>query len=330
MTFTRPTESRIKIGLLAHLFIMKIIIVDAQHGVSKAIVLKGWVRIGLGICMLGLPVFLGYFGFQIAEDSNSNFSKDEATQALDDELSLQKEELVRIKQNALTQIETLTIRMASLQAKLIRLDALGERLTSVAGLDDGEFNFTDDPPVGGPEVLTEYPMQTPDFLQELDALTKQIENRQQQLELLNSIMTERESQEEFAVSGRPVLKGYVSSGFGRRIDPFTGKLAFHEGVDFSTGRTGVDVFAVAAGVVNYAGAREGFGTMVQIDHGNGYETLYAHDKSLLVKVGDVVKKGQLIALSGSSGRSSGPHVHFEVHKNGRVIDPASYIRSTIR
>jgi murein DD-endopeptidase MepM/ murein hydrolase activator NlpD len=170
----------------------------------------------------------------------------------------------------------------------------------------------------------------PDFLQELDELADQIESRQQQLELLDSILIERENQLEFSVSGRPVSRGYISSGFGRRIDPFTGNLAWHQGVDFATGKTGEDVFAVAAGVVTWAGDKQGFGKLVQLDHGNGFETLYAHDEKVLVKVGDVVKKGQIIALSGSTGRSSGPHVHFEVHKNGRVVDPASYIHSTVR
>ena len=310
---------------------MKIIIVDEKHGASKSLVLRGWMRLGLSICLLGLPVILGYYGFQLADTRNSQFQKDEAAQAWVDGLREQKADLERVKQETLTQLEALTIRMASLQARLIRLDALGERLTNATGLDDGEFDFTQEPSVGGPEVmLEENTFQMPDFLQELDELAMQIESRQQQLELLDSIMIERESQSEFSVSGRPVSRGYISSGFGRRIDPFTGNLAWHQGVDFSTGSSGEDVFAVAAGVVAFAGEKQGLGKMVQIDHGNGFETIYGHDEQILVKVGDVVKKGQVIALSGSPGRSSGPHVHFEVHKNGRVVDPASYIHSTIR
>ena len=283
--------------------------------------------------MLGLPVVLGYYGFQLAQSLGSETQRDEAAQAWVDGLREQKADLERVKQETLAQLEALTIRMASLQARLIRLDALGERLTNAAGLDDGEFNFTQEPSVGGPEVLLDesgHSFQMPDFLDELDKLAEQIESRQQQLELLDSILIERESQSEFSVSGRPVNRGYISSGFGRRIDPFSGALAFHQGVDFSTGSSGADVFAVAAGVVTFAGDKQGFGKMVQLDHGNGFETIYAHDQKVLVKVGDVVKKGQVIALSGSTGRSSGPHVHFEVHKNGRVVDPASYIHSTVR
>jgi len=308
---------------------MRIIIVDEKLGASKSVVLKGWMRLGLGLCLLGLPAVLGYYAFHIAESRSNQLQRDEAAQAWVDGLRDQKADLERVKQETLTLLEALTIRMANLQARLIRLDALGERLTTVAGLDNGEFNFTQQPSVGGPEVGTGESIQMPDFLKALDELSAQIESRQQQLELLDSIMIERENRSSFAVSGRPVSKGYISSGFGRRIDPFTGRLAWHQGVDFATGKTGEEVFAVAAGVVKFAGERQGFGRMVQIDHGNGFETLYAHDQKLLVKAGDVVKKGQVIALSGSSGRSSGPHVHFEVHKNGRVVDPASYIHSTI-
>jgi len=309
---------------------MKIIICDENHGSTRALVLRGWVRAALGFCLLGLPVILGYYGYQVADTRSIRLAKDEATQAWAESLKDQKAELERIKQEAVTQLEALTIRMANLQARLIRLDALGERLTQVAGLDDGEFDFSSAPSLGGPEIMLFEGMQVPDFVKELDELTRQVESRQQQLDLLNSIMIERDSQSEFKLTGRPVRKGYISSSFGRRIDPFSGNIAWHQGVDFATGKEGEEVLSVAAGVVTYAGHKDGYGNLVQINHGNGYETLYAHDKSILVKVGEVIKKGQLIALSGSTGRATGPHVHFEVHKNGRVVDPASYIHSTIR
>lgn len=309
---------------------MKIIIFDEKHGSTRAVVLKGWMRAALGFCLLGLPVILGYYGYQLADTRSSRLAKDEASQAWAESMKEQKADLKKVKQEALTQLETLSIRMANLQARLIRLDALGERLTNVTGLDDGEFDFNSEPSLGGPEVASTERMPVPDFIKELDELTRQIKNRQQQLNLLNSIIIERENQSEFKVSGRPVNKGYISSSFGRRIDPFSGKLAWHQGLDFATGKVGENIMAVAAGVVTFSGNKQGFGNMVALNHGNGYETIYAHDQKLLVKAGDVVKKGQIIALSGTSGRSTGPHVHFEVHKNGRVVDPASYIHSTIR
>jgi murein DD-endopeptidase MepM/ murein hydrolase activator NlpD len=309
---------------------MKIIICNETHGATRAVVLKCWMRAALGFCLLGLPVILGYYGYQLADTRTSRLAKDEASQAMAEGLREQKADLARIKQEALAQIDALTVRMANLQARLIRLDALGQRLTEVTGLDNGEFDFTDEPSLGGPEIPLEGGMHAPDFIEEMDELARQIESRQQQLNLLDSIMIERETLSEFEVSGRPVAKGYISSGFGRRLDPFSGNLALHQGIDFSTGRQGEEIMAMAAGVVSVAGYEAEYGNMVQIDHGNGYQTLYAHAKSTQVKVGDVVKKGQVIALSGNTGRSSGPHVHFEVHKNGRVVDPASYIHSTIR
>ncbi|HHX82643.1 MAG TPA: peptidoglycan DD-metalloendopeptidase family protein, partial [Pseudomonadaceae bacterium] len=296
---------------------MKIIICDENHGATRAVVLKGWMRAALGFCLLGLPVLLGYYGYQLADTRSVRIAKDEASQAWAQGLKEQKADLERVKQEALNQLQTLTIRMANLQARLIRLDALGARLTNATGLDDGEFNFDSVPSIGGPEIPLGSGLQLPDFVSELDALARQIESRQQQLNLLDTIIIEREADSEFQVSGRPVKKGYISSGFGRRIDPFTGNVALHQGVDFATGQIGEEVFAVAAGVITWAGERSGYGKMVRVNHGNGYETLYAHDDQILVKVGDVVKKGQLIALSGTTGRSTGPHVHFEVHKNGR-------------
>jgi len=150
------------------------------------------------------------------------------------------------------------------------------------------------------------------------------------LELLENLLSGRQIQSDTFLAGRPVSSGWISSNFGRRIDPFNGNLAWHQGVDFATGVTGVDVSSVASGVVTFAGERSGYGMLVEVNHGNGYESLYAHNQEVLVNPGDIVKKGQVVALSGNSGRSTGPHVHFEIHKNGRVIDPASYIHRTNR
>jgi murein DD-endopeptidase MepM/ murein hydrolase activator NlpD len=309
---------------------MKIIIVDQKHGETKSLVLKGWARVALSVCMLGVPVLLGYYGFHFSALRNADSYKDAATQAWKEDLKSQKEDIVQIRYETLAQLEALTLRMANLQARLLRLDALGQRLTEISDLDDGEFDFTQAPAMGGPTGVAEENIEVPDFLNALDDLTREIEDKQQQLELLDTLMSEQLIQSNTYLSGRPIDKGWVSSPYGRRIDPFNGKVAWHQGIDFATGRTGVEVQAVASGVVTYAGEKQGYGHMVKINHGNGYETLYAHDEKLLVTPGDIVKKGQVIALSGNSGRSTGPHVHFEVHKNGRVVDPASYVHRTSR
>ena len=309
---------------------MKIIIVDQKHGETKSLVLKGWARVALSICLLGAPVVLGYYGYIFSAARNADFYKDEATQAWIDELESQKADIEQIRQDTLAQLQALTLRMANLQARLLRLDALGQRLTEISNLDDGEFDFTQQPAIGGPMDQDEERVAMPDFIQALDNLTREIEDKQQQLELIDSLMAVQQIESNAYLAGRPIDRGWISSTYGRRIDPFTGKLAWHQGIDFATGRTGVDVQAVASGVVTFAGEKQGYGKMVKLNHGNGYETLYAHDEKLLVKPGDIVKKGQVIALSGNTGRSTGPHVHFEVHKNGRVVDPSSYVHRTSR
>jgi len=284
----------------------------------------------LSVCLLGIPVILGYYGYHFSSLRNADFYKDEASQAWMDDLKSQKADVEQIRQNTLAQLQALSLKMANLQARILRLDALGQRLTEISELDDGEFDFTQTPAIGGPESIEEEELEVPDFIQALDNLTREIEDKQQQLELLDSIMVDQQIQSASFLSGRPIDRGRISSPFGRRIDPFTGNLAWHQGIDFATGRTGIDIKAVASGIVTFADEKQGYGLMVKVNHGNGYETLYAHDEKLLVKPGDIVKKGQIIALSGNSGRSTGPHVHFEVHKNGRVVDPSSYVHRTSR
>ncbi|MCG8316670.1 MAG: M23 family metallopeptidase [Pseudomonadales bacterium] len=228
------------------------------------------------------------------------------------------------------QMTALTVRMAELQARLVRIDALGERLVNVAKLHNGEFDFSAAPPVGGPEESgLEEAFAKPDFIQTLDQLAADIEQREQQLEILESLLANRKIQKEVYLAGRPVKWGWMSSRFGRRTDPFSGKLAWHEGVDFA-GKDGSDIISVGSGVVTWAGDRYGYGLMVEINHGGGYSTRYGHAKEVSVKVGDIVHKGQTVALMGSTGRSTGPHVHFEVHKNGRAVDPTRYVNRRVK
>lgn len=251
-------------------------------------------------------------------------------QALKAQFSSQAQEVARVKQIAQANIDALSAKVGELQAHIIRLDALGQQLTRMAGLKHGEFNFNASPAEGGPEVST--PIQhvaLPDFLNDLGQLSTQVNNRDQQLTVLEGLLMNRNVQLLAQPSGPPVVAGYESSPFGMRIDPFTGELAFHPGIDFA-GPEGEAVKAVAAGVVTWAGPRSGYGNMVEIDHGNGYATLYGHSEKLLVHVGEVVKKGQEIALLGSTGRSTGPHVHFEVLYNGKPVDPAKFVNATGR
>ncbi|MGB3611158.1 MAG: peptidoglycan DD-metalloendopeptidase family protein [Cellvibrio sp.] len=309
---------------------MKIIILNKHHGQSRSISLAGWTRALLSVCLLGMPGVLCAIGYNWLEQDKSDFFSTHSRQALEEELIAQKEQLERTRQEAEAQLAALTMKIAEMQARLVRLDALGERLTTVAKLEEGEFDFSQPPAIGGPETAAApQPQSTPELIRMVDQLSSQIENREQQLETLDALLAKRKIQEDVFVAGRPVLKGWMASRFGRRTDPFTGNVAFHAGIDFAT-REGSDVISVAAGVVTISARHADYGNMVEINHGNGYATRYAHNKTNLVKVGDVVKKGQIIALVGSTGRSTGPHVHFEVYKHGRPVDPATYIHRASR
>ncbi len=309
---------------------MKVILVDQRHGHTRTLVLSGWLKGLLSVCILGAPVAFGYFGYQLAVSHEPQEYALETALELNEELQSSADALARLKQESQAQLEALTVRLASLQARLLRMEALGERITAVAQLDTGEFDFNAEPGVGGPLSEDTVPYAPPAFIDAISELEAQIADRAQQLEILEGLMAERQFADEAAVTGRPVRQGWVSSPFGRRTDPFTGQLAWHSGIDFATPATGADIIGVAAGVVTAAGERDGYGLALDINHGNGYVTRYGHAEKLLVGVGDIITKGQVIALVGSTGRSTGPHVHFEVYKHGRVVDPASYIHRTIR
>jgi murein DD-endopeptidase MepM/ murein hydrolase activator NlpD len=266
----------------------------------------------------------------LAAGNNPGVFNADTRRAWEDALAQQKLQVEETRQQAQTQIAALTLRMAELQARLVRLDAVGERLTTLAKLDQGEFDFTQPPALGGPESTALGDAYIPpDFISVIDQLTNQIEDREQQLEILDALMAKRKLQDDIFIAGRPVKKGWMSSRFGRRTDPFTGRVAWHGGVDFAA-KEGTEIYSVAAGVITWAGVRHGYGDMVEVNHGGGFTTRYGHNKENLVQVGDVVKKGQIVALVGSSGRSTGPHVHFEVFKNGRAVDPATYIHRASR
>ncbi|HEY7884187.1 MAG TPA: peptidoglycan DD-metalloendopeptidase family protein [Cellvibrionaceae bacterium] len=310
---------------------MKIIIVSKRHGHAQSFTLGGWTRALLSVCLLGLPAVAGVLGYHLLVAQNTQDILNSDTQRVWQQvLAEQNAEVHQIREQTRAEVAALTLRMAELQARLLRVDALGERLTSVAKLDQGEFDFSQPPALGGPESdLGGEVYSQPGFLQAIDDLSRQIESREQQLETLNSLLVNRRLREDIFVAGRPVEKGWMSSRFGRRTDPFTGRVAWHGGVDFA-GKAGSNVIAVAAGVVTMSEMRDGYGNLVEVNHGNGFTTRYAHNQENKVQLGDVVKKGQVVALLGSTGRSTAPHVHFEVYKNGRPVDPASYINRTLR
>jgi murein DD-endopeptidase MepM/ murein hydrolase activator NlpD len=243
------------------------------------------------------------------------------------EMQAQREAIDEAKRVAEENLNALALRLGQMQAHVIRLDALGQRLTRMAKLEDGEFDFENPPGQGGPVTSTSTePLDIADFVAQLDVLSQKLNDRAQQLDVLETMLISRNMQTEVLPAGRPARGGWISSYFGVRNDPFTGRPAHHNGIDLA-GKEGTEVISVAAGVVTWSGERYGYGNLVEVTHGNGYVTRYGHNKDILVRLGEPVRKGQTLATMGSSGRSTGPHIHFEVLHNGRHVDPIKYIQA---
>jgi len=277
----------------------------------------------LGVVAVLAAVFA--LGF-VASGSFGSGRPDEQFAQLRGQLTQQRADLDSVQRQAHDDLNALAVRLGQLDAQVIRLDALGDRLTRMAGLTKGEFDFGAPVAAGGPEVLAGDGSVPPlDFVRSVDVLAEQLADREKQLAVLENILMSKNLLQQVRPSGRPVRDGYLSSYFGIRSDPFTGHRAAHYGVDFA-GDIGDDIMATASGVVTYSGPRLGYGLLVEVNHGDGIVTRYAHLSESLVAPGDVVKKAQVIARMGSSGRSTGPHVHFEVLRDGKLVNPLTYVQ----
>jgi murein DD-endopeptidase MepM/ murein hydrolase activator NlpD len=237
----------------------------------------------------------------------------------------QLKEIAGLRQQVQDRVDAMSIRGGELTAHVIRLDALGKRLTQMANITSGELNFDAAPALGGPEDETAgASAEIPDLTKMMDDVQQRLERRDSQLLALENVILSRSLTEAVRPEGRPVLDGYISSYFGGRQDPFDGSAAVHLGVDFA-GPLGSQVMSVAAGVVTRAEAASGYGNLIEINHGNGFVTRYGHNQRMLVRAGDTVARGTPIALMGSTGRSTGPHVHFEVLRNGQHLNPLAFV-----
>jgi murein DD-endopeptidase MepM/ murein hydrolase activator NlpD len=239
-------------------------------------------------CIIGLA---GGIGVSALNDSR-----------LQAKVDRQEAELAKVQRDAQTQVNALAARLGELQAQATRLNALGERLTQMGKLEDGEFDFNETPGLGDGDAggpTADIPVK------DVNADLQVLEQRS-------------------VPSRMPIRNSYVTSGFGTRADPFGRGAATHKGMDFHA-RVGDPVMSVADGVVSFSGVKGGYGNVVDVDHGNGYVTRYAHNSRLVVKVGDLVRAGQEVAKAGSTGRSTGAHVHFEVWENGNVVNPRKFL-----
>ncbi len=223
--------------------------------------------------------------------------------------------------DAAVELDAMASRLTVMQAQLLRLEAVGKRVVAAAGLDDTEFDFDQMPPMGGFEE-TDGSVCVGDFLTELNDIEQQIAVRFHQLNIIDEILRTERVSASLAPSGWPVPGGWISSRYGYRADPMTGQRAFHPGIDIA-GKPGSDVAVLAGGLVTWVGNKSGYGNTVEVDHGNGYKTRYAHNQVNLVSVGDLVRRGDVIARLGNTGRSTGPHLHLELLRSGRHLNPST-------
>ena len=324
---------------------MKLIFVN-RVAASRTLKLSALFWAVFSTLCIGLSFGLIVFGYEMGRYWNAEQPQELRLSEAELEASRRAKDLVQLSVDARRKLEAMTRKLAELQARVTRLDALGTYLTSLAGLDEGEFDFISEPALGGlfrsaDDVLTAVDSDSkvvsraahdtvmPDEIHEhFELLSVLLDDRDTQLDVLSGLLFDADTRAESIPSGRPVTSGWLSSNYGYRHDPFNGRKAWHQGVDFA-GKKGDAIIAVASGLVSWSGERSGYGITVEVAHGDGLITRYAHSENALVKVGDLVRKGETIATMGSTGRSTGPHVHFEVLKYGRLVDPSSYIHRTL-
>jgi murein DD-endopeptidase MepM/ murein hydrolase activator NlpD len=273
---------------------------------------------GAVFLMLALAFSIGFIGRGASQSTDVT--------RLKAQLAVQDKELKTAKADAQREINAVAARVGELQIQANRLNALGERLAKDGKFTDGEFNFDKLPGAGGDEAVED--VKSKDLLSDLSALQVQFDNSGRQLSVLEAMLFDQHLEMSRTPSTLPG-RGYITSTFGTRSDPFSGGRAHHKGIDFEA-NVGDPVFAAADGVVSFTGVKNGYGNVVEVDHGNGYTTLYGHNSAFTVRAGDLIRAGQQIAKAGSTGRSTGPHIHFEVHVNGTAVNPMPFLDSVKR
>jgi murein DD-endopeptidase MepM/ murein hydrolase activator NlpD len=299
---------------------MNIIIVSRRLRVPMTIKLRelrGMLSAAAVVSVIALTgMGIGYLG------RGASGAAEAELQRLRANLSSQQEALRETRELSQMEINALALRLGELQAQANRLNALGDRLTRIANLEEGEFDFNQEPGLGGIEPSQD--AVEPALSARIDRLAMEMSSSGRQLDLLESLLSGQEVDLSLTPSGLPIRSGYASSSFGHRSDPFSGGNQYHRGMDFS-GPRGSDILSVADGVVVFSGRYAGYGNMIDIDHGSGYMTRYAHNDQNLVQIGERIRAGDVIAKMGRTGRATGTHVHFEVWRNGSPINPRQFL-----
>lgn len=311
---------------------MNIIIVAKPHATPRALNLQCWkMRAKLaGIAAL-MVLCLGGAGFAAALlFANPRDHALHEINAMQARIATQRQTIAQLEATSQRNMNALAVQLGALQARALRLDALGQRLAQVGKLDSAEFDFSADPGLGGAEDGDTRPQPlNSDLANTIASLRGQFQDEETRLNVLEQLLLDRRVDNELLPKGYPVADGYIGSGFGTRVDPIVGGIEHHLGIDFDA-PMGTAIHAVADGVVTFVGQRTGYGNVVEIDHGNGYMTRYAHNSKNVVAVGERVRVGQTIARVGETGRATGPHCHFEVWLHGRAVNPITYVNRVVK
>ena len=311
---------------------MNIIIVAKPHATPRSLDFHCWrMRAKLIGCAVLCVLCFGGAGFAAALLlANPHDRALRQLYALQAQIATQKHTIVQLESTSQRNMNALAVQLGSLQARALRLDALGQRLAQVGKLDSDEFNFSSDPGLGGAEDADSKPQPlNTDLAANIASLRGQFRDEETRLNVLEQLLLDRRVDNELLPRGYPVADGYIGSGFGVRTDPISGGVEHHLGIDFDA-PAGTAIHSVADGVVTFVGQRSGYGNVVEIDHGNGYMTRYAHNRKNVVTVGERVHAGQVIAKVGETGRATGPHCHFEVWLHGRAVNPIAYVNRAVK
>ncbi len=306
---------------------MKVILLKDNTGRNGALCLSGHKLLLSGVAVfVALPIVLGLASYWVVatiDRSLNPFVDPEYRIAVETRVNEQQQEMLKTRDYVRQHMDVLGSRIGSLQAQVSRINAVEMRIAESSGINLSDFQFEQDPPIGG-AADKEVDSEQIDIENAIVAIEKELSLRESEIAAVDFLLSRNSLESQQTPAGWPVKGGWVSSNFGSRMHPMTGKKQFHRGVDIP-GKLGASVLAVADGVVTRSEKNGHYGWMVEIDHGDSYTTLYSHNRKNLVKVGETVVKGQAIAEIGSTGRSTGPHVHFEVSKNNRSINPVKYL-----
>ena len=307
---------------------MKIIFIKDVASNKGPICLSGTKALSIGLVgLIALPIALGFLSFWIVTNLDQSLSPVVDTEyriAVESRVNDQKEEILKTREYVRQHLDVLGRRVGSLQAQVSRISAVEQRIAKVSGVNLEDFQFDLDPPIGGAKESEDKDLEQIDLENAIRSIEQELYARESEISAVDFLLSQRSLASQQTPAGWPVKGGWVSSSFGSRMHPMTGKKQFHKGVDIP-GKLGAEIVSVADGVVVRSENSANYGWLIEIDHGDNFTTLYSHNRKNLVDVGEVIKKGQPIGEIGSSGLSTGPHVHFEVHKKGKVINPVKFL-----